>query len=227
MSKTPPAWSFSSIKTFDTCPRKYQSEKVTKEVQFRDTEATLYGKDFHSAAEEYVRDGKPIEPRFGFIQPLLDKILEIPGEIHCELKMGIKYDADRLVPCDFFDPDVYFRGIADLVIIGKRKARIADYKTSKSVAYADTRQLALMAAALMLKYPHIEEVKAALLFVTLKDFPAVEAEYNRDNMLEIFSTLDPLLVQREAAYKHDVWNPKPNGLCKKWCQTVCPHNGSL
>ena len=43
MSQVPPAWSFSSLKLFQTCPKKYEAEKVTKEVKFTETEATLYG----------------------------------------------------------------------------------------------------------------------------------------------------------------------------------------
>ena len=49
MNKTPGPWSYSGIKLYDTCPRKYQSEKVTKEVPFKDTTATLYGKEIHTA----------------------------------------------------------------------------------------------------------------------------------------------------------------------------------
>ena len=69
-----PAWSYSSLKLFETCPRKYQAEKVTKEVPFEQGEAALYGEQCHKAAEEYIRDGKPIDPRFSFIQPYLDKL---------------------------------------------------------------------------------------------------------------------------------------------------------
>ena len=85
---TPPPWSYSSITLFKTCPLKYQAERVTKEVQFRNTEATLYGKAVHTAAEEYVRDGKPIDPKYQFIEPVLLGLKAIRGEKHCELKIG-------------------------------------------------------------------------------------------------------------------------------------------
>ena len=61
-----PPWSYSALKTYETCPRKYQAEKVTKEVPFTQTDATIYGTELHLAAEEYIRDGKPIDPRFDF-----------------------------------------------------------------------------------------------------------------------------------------------------------------
>jgi CRISPR/Cas system-associated exonuclease Cas4 (RecB family) len=223
MAKTP-AWSYSSLKLYETCPRKYQAEKVTKEVKFTDTDATIYGKELHSAAEEYIRDGKPIDPRFSFIQPYMDKLAAISGEKYCELKLGVKKNDGRLVACDFFDPDVWFRGVADLVIIDGDKAYVTDYKTGKSAKYADTRQLALMAAALFLKYPEIKKIKTSLLFVVSKDF--IKEDFKADWGLSIFSELNGLLEAREASYTNDVWNPRPNGLCRKWCSVAsCPHSG--
>jgi hypothetical protein len=223
MAKTP-AWSYSSLKLYETCPRKYQAEKVTKEVEFTDTHATIYGKELHTAAELYIKDGGPIDPRFFFIQPYLDKLNSITGEKFCELKLGVKKNDGRLVACDFFDPDVWFRGVADLVIIDGEKAYITDYKTSKSAKYADTRQLALMAAALFLKYPEIKKIKTSLLFVISKDF--IKEDFKADWGLSIFSELNGLLTAREASYNTDIWNPRPNGLCKKWCSVAsCPHSG--
>ena len=220
---TPPAWSYSSAKLFETCPRKYESERITKEVPFTDNDATLYGKEVHLAAEEYIRDGKPIDPRHAYLLPVLDKLLIIQGDKYCELKMGLKKEDGRLVACDFFDSDVYFRGVADLVIINGGKARVIDYKTSKNANYADLRQMALMAACIFAKFPEVETVRAALLFVVSGEIK--DAVYSRDQGFEIFATLHGLLKQRETAYATGVFNPKPNGLCRKWCSTKCIHNG--
>ena len=55
------AWSYSSLKKFKTCPKQYAEVKVFrnfKEPPF--TEATLYGTNFHEAAERFVRDGEPL-----------------------------------------------------------------------------------------------------------------------------------------------------------------------
>ena len=220
---TPPAWSYSSIKLFETCPRKYESERVTKEVPFTDSTATIYGKELHLAAEEFIRDGKPLESRFSFLLPTLDKLKSLAGEHHCELKMGLKNESGRLVSCDFFDPEVVVRGVADLVVVSGTKARVIDYKTSKSAKYADTRQLALMAACVFAKFPEVESVKAALLFVVSNEIK--EAAYTRSEGFEIFATLHGLLKQRETAYATGVFNPKPNGLCRNYCSTKCIHNG--
>lgn len=225
MALTPGPWSYSSLKLFETCPKKYHAERITKEVPFSDTDATLYGKELHTAAELYIKEGTPIDPRFAFIQPYLDKLNGIAGDKYCEIKLGVKKNDGRLVACDFFDPDVWFRGVADLVIIDGEKAYVVDYKTSKSARYADTRQLALMAAALFLKYPEIKKIKTSLLFVVSKDF--IKEDFMADWGLNVFSELNGLLEQRAKAYENDVWNPIPNGLCRRWCKVLsCAHCGS-
>ena len=224
MSRTPGPWSYSSLKLFEQCPRRYQAERVTKEVGYTETEATIYGTELHKAAEEYIRDGKEIDPRFAFIKPYLDKLNAIEGVKFCELKVGIKRVDGRLVACDFFDPEVWFRGVADLVIIDGDRAWIVDYKSSKSAKYADTRQLALMAAALFLKYPIVKKIKTSLLFVVSKEF--IKEDFQKEYGLSVFSELNGLLTARDAAYEADVWNPRPNGLCRKWCPVKsCAHCG--
>lgn len=218
-----PAWSYSALKTFETCPRKYQAEKVTKEVPFVQGEQAIYGEQLHKAAEEYIRDGTPLPQRFIFVKEYLDKLNAYPGEKFCEMKLGVKKVDGRLEACDYYDPEVWFRGIADLVIVDGNRAWVLDYKTGES-RYADIRQLALMAAALFLKYPEIEKIKTMLLFVVKKDHR--KQDFSAEYGLSIFSELHGLLSALEEAYKSDVWNPRPNGLCRKWCNvTSCPHQG--
>ena len=139
------------------------------------------------------------------------------------MKLGVKKVDGRLEACDYYDPEVWFRGIADLVVINGTRARILDYKTGET-KYADLRQLALMAAALFLKYPELEKIKTMLLFVVKNDHR--KQDFSAEYGLSIFSELHGLLSALEEAYKSDVWNPRPNGLCRKWCNvTSCPHQG--
>lgn len=222
--KKPGAWSFSSIKLYGLCPRKYEAEKITKEVVFTDTTATLYGKELHTAAEEYVRDGTALPPKFEHIKSFLDRIKNIPGEKHCELKMGLKKESGSLVACDFFDKDVWFRGIADLIIINNSTGWVLDYKTGKSSKYADIKQLALMAACMFAKYPQLEKIKAMLWFITPNEL--IQSVYTRSEAFTIFADLHGILTQREMSYETSVFNPKPNGLCSRWCEALsCEHNG--
>ena len=156
-------WSYSSISQFKQCPKKYYHIKVLKDIKETETEAILYGKRVHKSAEDYVRDGKEIEEDFSYIKPSIDSILNnFKGKTHPELRLGL---TENLEPCGFFDDDVWYRCVIDLLIIdpdGKR-AVIIDYKTGKS-KYADTAQLELMSLAVFKNYPEVETIKAGLLF---------------------------------------------------------------
>lgn len=76
LHKTPqtPAWSYSSIKLFEQCPKKYFHLKVAKDVTEPPTEATLYGGRFHRAAEDYIKEGIPLPEYFNFAKEALDKL---------------------------------------------------------------------------------------------------------------------------------------------------------
>jgi len=224
--KKPPAWSYSSITLFEQCPKKYYHLRVAKDIKEPDSEAMMYGKDVHTAAENFMRDGTPLPEKYAFMRPMLDKLKAIPGDKHCELKMGLKKVDGRLMPCDFFAKDVWYRGVADLIIINREKgeARVIDYKTGKSAKYADTKQLALMAACVFAHFPTITVVKSGLLFVVSAEF--VKADFKAETGYNIFSELDDTLMAREGAYESEVFNPKRNFSCKAWCPVlICPHNG--
>ena len=88
---TKPAWSFSSIKTFDQCPKKYYHLKVAKDYEENfETEAILYGNEFHKAAEEYVSGVvDSLDPRFEYAENALNRLKDMKGEKLCEHKMGL------------------------------------------------------------------------------------------------------------------------------------------
>lgn len=220
-----PAWSFSSIKSFEQCPKKYYHLRVAKDFKEDDNkEHLVYGKQFHEAAEKYIRDGEPLPPAFNFVKGALDNLNKLPGEKLCEFKMGLKED---LSACGFFDPDVWWRGVADLIILDEEsgEARILDYKTGKSTKYADTGQLEMMALAVFKHFPTIKKVKAGLLFVIAKDL--VKANYHIDNEDKMWSKWLKDYDRMKSSYINDVWNPRPSGLCRKHCVvTSCPHNGA-
>ena len=48
-------WSYSSLKEYQNCPKKYYEIRVAKNYVFQDTPQTIYGKEVHKALEDYVR----------------------------------------------------------------------------------------------------------------------------------------------------------------------------
>jgi hypothetical protein len=221
MSK--PAWSYSRIKAFETCPKQFYHLKVVKDYTEPETDAMSYGTAFHTAAEEYIRDNKPLENRFLYAKPALDSLNARKGDKLCELRMGL---TESLEPCDFFAKDVWWRGVIDLAILNGEVADVLDYKTSKSARYADTGQLELMALALFKHYPEIQNVRAGLVFVVSRDF--VKAAYSRkDDEMRLWGKWVKKYNRMQAAFDTDTWNSQPSGLCRRHCLvTSCVHNGN-
>jgi len=216
-------WSYSSLKTFQQCPKKYYHTKVAKDIKEPDTQATLYGKQAHAVAEEHVRDGAPVPPAFDYMKGTLDALNKIEGEKHCEVKLGLTKD---LQACDFSAKNVWWHGIADLVVLNKDKglAHSVDYKTSKSARYADVKQLDLVAVGIFAKFPEIQRVKSGLVFVVSKEF--VRAEHHREMIPKYMEKPAQDVARIEAALQNGVWNPVQGPLCKFCAVKQCEYNRS-
>ena len=216
------AWSYSSISTFKQCPKKYFHLKVAVDVQDTGSEAMVYGNQVHKAAEEFVKSGAPIPPKFKFVEPIVHALNKITGVKHCELKLGIRKTKPGYEPCGFFDKDVWWRGIADLFIKDETKGFLVDYKTSKSARYADTKQLDMLAGAMFVHHPEMTIIKSALAFVVSSEL--VKKKHTAENTTEYLSVFDAELDRLDGAILSGVWNANPGPLCG-WCPVVlCEHN---
>ena len=209
-----PAWSYSSLKTFQQCPKKYYHLKVAKDVKDDGSEATIYGKELHKVAEDYVRDNVPIPERFKFIQKTVDALKNIPGEKHTEIELGVTNTGGKLSACGFYDKNAWYRGIADLLIINGDEGYLVDYKSSKNAKYADLKQLDLLAAAVFIHFPDIKSLKSALIFVVSNEF--VNKEHSSQHKLAYFEHVRFDLERLEVAMKTGVWNAVSSPLCG-WC----------
>ena len=214
--------SYSGIKTYENCARKFHETKILKLWPREDTTATLYGTQLHEQAEMYVRDGKALDKGFEFLQPMLDNLVAMPGRKFCELEMGVK---ETLEPCDFKDPDYWCHGIADLVIVDDDNftARVFDYK-SGSDKYPDTDQLMLMSLMIFKHFPHVRTITGGLLFVLKGTVQKYKVE--RDQEAQLWWRWRERIAKLDASIYHNVWNPKQSGLCRKHCEvTTCEFNG--
>ena len=214
-------WSYSSINLFKQCPHKYYRLRIVKDIVEPSAEHLNYGLEVHKAAEDYLGKGTPIPEKYIFIKEHLDKLNLIKGEKLCEYRMGL---TSNLEPCGFFDQDVWWRGVADLIIINGDRAYVIDYKTGKSAKYADTKQLELLSCALFKHFPEVKKVKGGLLFVVANDL--VKENFEVDNEGVYWTKWLEDTQRLEAAIQNNVWNKKPNFSCRSWCSiTDCEHNG--
>ena len=220
------AWAYSSITLFDLCPKKYEELRLKKSVVEPETQALIYGKEVHKAAELFIGKQIPVPEKYAIINPYMEKMKALPGNKLCEHKLGLRIEKGKIVPCGFFDRDVWFRCVVDLLSLDNNNERafVIDYKTGKSSQYADDLQLKLMASAVFLHFGHIKKIKAGLLFFVAEDF--IKCNYEAQQKLTVFAELSTLLQRREEAYKTGVFNPKQNFTCKNFCPIYkCKHNG--
>jgi len=213
-------WSHSSLKDYEGCPRRYQEVKVLKNFPFIETDATKYGTEFHKAAENYIQDGVVLPDQFMFAKPTLDALVAKPGRKLCELQMAL---TTNLTPCDWTSPDVWVRGIADLLIIDDENmtAWVIDYKTGNN-KYPDREQLKLMSLMVFAHMPHIRKVNSALLFIVKDDM--VRHSMAVEQAQAEWWQYRQRIARIEQAHDTGVWNTKPSGLCP-WCPvTTCEHH---
>jgi len=214
--------SYSGIKAYETCARQYHEVKVLKKYPREETEATIYGTQLHEQAELFIKDGRPLDDSFAFLQPVLDQLNAMPGRKMCELEMGVRED---LSPCGFHDEDYWSRGIADLAVINDDNltARVFDYKSGKD-KYPDTDQLMLMSLLILARFPHIREVSSGLLFVMKGT--VVKHRVHREQWDELWWRWRERVAKLDASQHNGVWNPKQSGLCRKHCVVRdCEFNG--
>lgn len=214
-------WSYSSLDLFNQCPHKYYRLKVKKDIKEPVSDHLVYGLDVHKAAEDFIGKGTPIPEKYKFLEPSLLKLQSYEGEKLCEYRMGLTKNLD---PCGFFDKGVWWRGVADLIILNGDSAKIVDYKTGKSSKHADTKQLEILSLAVFKHFPQVKRVKGGLLFVVANDF--VKNEYDAEQTDIYWQRWLTNTAQLEKAFEVNVWNPRPNFTCKKWCPVKdCTHNG--
>lgn len=219
----PPAvqWSFSAFKRFDNCPRQYHELNVLKRYVQKDTEALRTGKHVHKIAEDFIRDGTPVPDTHVHLLPMLRWLADLSGDKYVEYEMAV---TPELVPCGFNDETRWWRGIADLIVVDapKERALLVDYKTGSGIRYADTGQLHLLAASIFLHFPEVDYISGSLLFVNLDQ--AVPAQFYRKDLDSMWARWRESLSRLEAAFRSDVWNPRPGPLCKFCPVTSCEYH---
>jgi RecB family exonuclease len=155
------------------------------------------------------------------MRPVVEALSKFPGDKHTELKLGIKRTDNGFEPCGFFDKDVWYRGIVDLLIVKGKTAYLIDYKTGKNAKYADMKQLDLMAGAVFIHFPNVVRIKSGLAFVVSNEFP--KKDHVREHLNQYLAVFDDQLDQLEAAMDNGIWNAKTSPLCG-WCPvTTCEH----
>lgn len=209
----PFVWSHSSLKQFEKCARHYYAQRVAKTITFEQTEQQLYGDRFHEAAQKTLETGCDLPVEFSFARKAVAAVEAIRGERFAELKLGASVS---LEPCGFFDPQVWCRGIVDFLIVdaSTRTAHLGDWKTGKD-RYPDKEQLVLMSLLAFLKFPEVDRIKSALVFVVKGTMVPFQME--RSETEAHWQDYRERVARLAQAYASNVFNPTQNFTCAKYC----------
>ncbi|HDR9868525.1 TPA: hypothetical protein QDE31_37465 [Burkholderia cenocepacia] len=226
----PLPWSHSSLIGFDTCPRQYEEIKVLRNFQDQKNPASLWGDQFHQAAETFIRANcgglsqstLPAEmlPYSAYLAQFICR----PGVTLAEQEYALDV---HLQPCEFLGPDVWMRGIIDVLNLNGTVAHVDDHKTGKN-RKKDMQQLIIFALLVFYHHPEIQTVHTAFHWVqhgfdeTAKD----RETFHRHQIPQLWLTLLPRLQRYKAAFDAGIFPPKPSGLCRRHCAvTSCEYHG--
>jgi CRISPR/Cas system-associated exonuclease Cas4 (RecB family) len=211
-------WSYSALKEYENCPKKYYEIRVAQNYTVIPSEQMIYGTEVHKALEDYVKDGKELALNYLRFKPAADALIDIPGKKYPEYEMALFRDK---TPCDFADSNRWVRGIVDLLIVDGDYAFIVDYKTGSS-KYPDPKQLRLMSLMTFAHFPNVNKIKAGLLFVMHGSF--VTEEYTREELDKSWAKFNGPLGRLDNSYDNNVWPPNPTPLCKYCPVKSCDFN---
>jgi hypothetical protein len=217
----------SSIGSFETCPRKFKAQYLTRETPWVETEANKYGNRMHLALENAFQYNTELPTEFKELKPTVKAIGEWPGRKFAELKLAVDED---FAPCDWRER--YLGCKIDLSVFHKNTVTVLDWKSSgkiPDVRYYSPLQLDINACVLFAHHQSVEQIKAAYYYTRFdklipEDVDA--ATYKRDDVENLNGMLGDKIIRIKAAFEGDIFPPKQNGLCRGHCDVMsCEFNG--
>jgi CRISPR/Cas system-associated exonuclease Cas4 (RecB family) len=215
-------WSYSSLTSYETCPRRFYLTRISKQVSEQQTDATRHGNEVHQALEKYVGGSAGLPEKYSSYKPVADKLRAAEGNKLLEYKFGL---TKALTPTTFFGEDVWVRGVLDVCIVQEKKAVVLDYKTGKRKL--DTDQLRLFAGAALSLWSYVKEVKTGYIWLQTNQMDT--EVFKPDQKYEIFQDFSARVHRMEKSQESGEWPARPSGLCKNWCpvgKALCEHCGS-
>jgi hypothetical protein len=213
---TPLPWSHSALEGFDTCARQYEEVRVLKHFKDGKNAAALWGDEFHKAAERFIGttlEGHPavLPSNMSHYADYLRQFVKRPGATLAERRYALNR---QLRPCEFFSPDVWVRGIIDVLTLEGAVAWVDDHKTGKN-RKKDMQQLIIFALLTFYHHPEIDTCHTAFHWLQVG---ATDPEtFYRHQIPALWETLVPKLQRYVAAFHAGIFPPRPSGLCVKHC----------
>ena len=171
-SKAQKALSVSRIQCFNQCKYKFRLSYIDKVEQER-FDFFKKGSKIHSEFEKLARenidsvktspDSSTVVKNF-LVSTTGKKHLETILDSQREVRVGLKIEDNKVIPCGYNDKDCFFHGIID--VLNLKEKTILDYKTGSRKTYKDQdwTQLEYYSAWLFLN-SDFDEIKISYLYV--------------------------------------------------------------
>lgn len=220
------AWSYSALKSYETCPKRHYHLKVAKDVVEPPSEHLDWGRQVHRAFEERVRDGVVLPTGMKQWEAMLAAYDKVPGERLAEQQYAVD---SAFKPAAYFARDVFIRGQLDFIIVAPQKtgALYADWKTGKE-GEQDEEQLALSAFLLMCHHKTVQTVYATLVYLQRPPGQRDRLHtYTRAGLAGIYTRFHDRVRAYQRAHDANDFPARPSGLCRRHCPVrTCMHNGA-
>ena len=208
--------SFTSMDTFETCPRQFQHLYVLKDVKNEGSAATIRGAKCHKQIEDYITQGTEITELVA--QNAIPYINSIKAQdAKAEWTWGLTKDFE---PCDFFAPDVAYHDTVNyLARLEGGRAFVVEWETED--AEDDFEQMDLFALATFIHHPDVQKIRG--MYVWLKPNTHTKKDYTRADI----EALKEQVQEKAKLVLHGVargeFSTKPSGLCRERCPVKeCP-----
>jgi len=214
-------WSYSSLTSYETCPRRHKLTRLTKEVTEPQSEAMMHGNEVHKALELATKGEQALPPKYKQYIPIVERLRAAPGKKLIEHKWGL---TKSLKPTTFFANDVWARGVIDFGTVTPKSAILIDHKTGKPKS--DFDQLKLFAGVAFATFPYVESVKTGYLW--LAHCKTDRESFTRADVPVIWQDFVSRVARMETSFANDDFPPKPSGLCGGWCPVpnrLCSFSG--
>jgi hypothetical protein len=212
------AHSFSALKMYENCPKRYYHQRITKEVKDSVGEATLYGERVHKHLEDYLKTGAALPDDSVKLQPLCDTFRTSAGDGGFFVEQEYTLNKD-LQETGWWDADAWLRFKLDVLVVRDNgTAIVADWKTGKR--RPDFDQLEMFALAVFSFWPAVNKVTSV--FVWTKENAMDKETYKREHIDDMWTRLLTRINRVEKSLETDVWPAKPSGLCRYCpCKDFC------
>ncbi len=220
----PFSWSYSATTDYDTCPFQYAARRFYCTMPFVETEPIIWGNRVHKAAENMLKC-IPVtdEEAYAPVKPYVETMLRSGLAVTAELEIALTED---LKPASWFSKAAWLRMKIDVVLqsYDRTAVNMFDWKTGKRIK-DDEDQLRLCGAGLSIIHPETKTYDGKYIWTAHQQVTGIRPFTDKD-VPHIWEDFLARAHRMSQAWQQEKFPPRPNGLCRQWCQvSECRYHG--